>query len=129
MSSRCVTPKLIMVICATLMLAAQILGLHFHRDAGLHADEIGHHTMLHGTADQASHPGEDVEIDPLAGGLAKFIKVWLFAGFPLVALLWLVHAPRPTLPAFARAGPRPHPAHFVLHPPSHAPPLQLVLVR
>jgi hypothetical protein len=137
-----------MAFCATLMLATQLLGLHFHRhtvasdvavtrssssthlrDAGLHVQEIGPHAEHHAFSDRASHPGEDVEIDPLVAGFAKFFKVCVGAGVLLLALLWLVHAARPTVPALSRSGPSLHPALFVLRPPSHAPPPPILLWR
>ena len=116
-----------MVICAMNMLLAQLMGLHFHRHVGV--DDAGHGTSLqlrdagihlhgaddshhrsdhhHSSADRASHPDADLEIDPLGASVAKFSKVWLNAAVLLVAMLCLfavvgaVPSSRALLPAAA----------------------------
>jgi hypothetical protein len=126
-----------MVLCAANMLLAQLMGLHFHRhvmvgvpdhglslhlrDAGmhLHADADGHHAP----ADGASHPDEDLEIDPLGTGLAKFSKVWLNPIFLFIAALCLF-AVALAPPSRFESITRRHPALFFLRPPSNAPPLK-----
>jgi hypothetical protein len=132
---------MIMALCAVNMLLAQMMGLHFHRhmmtgvpahgmslhlrDAGmhLHAETDGHHAA----ADRASHPDEDVEIDPLGTGLAKFAKAWLTPALlfivTLCTLAMVVAAP----PGFQSLTRR-HPALFFLRPPSNAPPLKPLFV-
>ncbi len=135
-----------MLLCALFMLTAQLMGLHFHRhavaahagetqgtslhlrDTGVHGHESLHGTNHHAASDRASHP-DDVEIDPLADGIAKFIKICMAPAVLLLSLLWLVTL-RPTIFAwFAPAVAQPHPALFVLRPPSHAPPLRLSPAR
>ncbi len=131
-----------MVLCAMNMLLAQMMGLHFHRhmvggaadhgpslhlrDAGMHLHEAAH--QHHATDDRASHPDEDLEIDPLGAGFAKFSKIWLNTAFALVAVFCLLvvgtGAPRRFLQRV-----RHHPALFFLRPPSNAPPLKLSLAR
>jgi hypothetical protein len=127
--------RILMVLCALNMLFAQLLGLHFHRhvidgptdhgtslhlrDAGLHLHEDA--ADHHAAGDRASHPDEDVEIDPLGTGLAKFSKVWLGAAVLfLVAFALLIVVPASTfrVPPFI---PR-RMALFALRPPSNAPP-------
>lgn len=122
-----------MVFCAMNMLLAQMMGLHFHRhvagltdhgvslhlrDAGMHLHEdSGHHAM----ADRAAHPDEDLEIDPLGTGLAKFAKVWLTPALVFVLALCLIalaHVPAARFEPLRRR----HPALFFLRPPSNAPP-------
>lgn len=136
------TPRLVMVLCAVMMLLAQLMGLHFHRHVAaagsehgtsLHLRDVGVHMNeaadVHDAAgDRASHPDEDLEIDPLGTGIAKFVKLWLGPALLVVAIFCLlVTQPLPragaTRPAFHR------PARFALRPPSNAPPLKLSLVR
>lgn len=130
-----------MVLCAVNMLLAQMMGLHFHRhvagasahgtslhlrDAGLHLHEAA--DAHHAPGDRASHPDEDLEVDPLGAGFAKFSKLWLNTACLLLAVfLLLIAAPAAT----RRFEPpvRRHPALFFLRPPSHAPPLKLSLAR
>jgi hypothetical protein len=134
--------RITILACAIVLLLAQMTGLHFHRhvlaagpdhgmslhlrDAGVHvhADQGDHHAP----ADRASHPDEDVEIDPLGAGIAKVFKVWLSTACLLVTLLCLFVA-TPAAAVSPERTRRPHPALFVLRPPSHAPPLELSLVR
>ncbi len=136
-----------MVGCALVLLAAQLMGLHFHRHAHADVATPDHHTTVHlrdadihahaalvdhdhhAIDDRASHPDEDLEIDPLGAGLAKIFKIWLAAVVLLFALQLLLPA-GPALPSslqwlFARV----HPPLFVLRPPSNAPPLKLSPVR
>lgn len=140
--------RLVAVLCVLSMLAGQLMGLHFHRhapgldgagasatsihrrDTGVHLQGSADHAAHHAAADRASHPGEDVEIDPLAGGLVKFLKNLLGAGFFLCTLLLLVRAVSANVPLRPlRSGAVLHPALFVLRPPSNAPPLKLSLIR
>jgi hypothetical protein len=133
---------MVMVFCAVTMLLAQLMGLHFHRhvaDAGsahgtsLHLRDVGVHmheaAAAHDEAgDRASHPDEDLEIDPLGTGIAKFFKAWVGPAFLAVAILCLLV----TLPVAQLGTPRPafhRPALFALRPPSNAPPLKLSLAR
>jgi hypothetical protein len=135
-----------MLLCALFMLTAQLMGLHFHRhaavvhagidegislhlrDTGVHAHESLNDMSHHAPDDRASHP-DVVEIDPLASGLAKFIKICMAPAMLLLAMLWLA-ALRPAAPAaIARSAARLHPSLFVLRPPSNAPPLRLSPVR
>jgi hypothetical protein len=126
-----------MVLCAVNMLLAQLMGLHFHRhmiagvsdhgmslhlrDAGLHVHEDA--DEHHAAADRASHPDEDLEIDPLGTGFAKFSKVWLNPTLLfMVALCLIAMATAP--PSRFESITRRHPALFFLRPPSNAPPLE-----
>jgi hypothetical protein len=129
------TLRMIMALCAVNMLLAQMMGLHFHRhvmavesghgmslhlrDAGthLHEEADGHHAA----ADRASHPDEDVEVDPLGTGLAKFSKVWFTPALLFIVALCMLAVVLRTAPAFESLTRR-HPALFFLRPPSNAPP-------
>ncbi len=139
--------RLLMVACAMMMLAGQLMGLHFHRhlsggDAGfghglsLHLRDADVHSHAaaqlhdhHAIDDRAAHPDDDVEIDPLAAGLAKLIKIWVAPCVLLLALLWCLDVRWSVLQRVDRPVARRHPSLFVLRPPSHAPPLKLSLVR
>jgi hypothetical protein len=131
------TLRMFMALCAVNMLLAQMMGLHFHRhatagssahdmslhlrDAGmhLHAEADGHHAA----ADRASHPDEDVEVDPLGTGVAKFSKVWLAPALLFIVtlcMLGLVLAPPSGFESLTRR----RPALYFLRPPSNAPPLK-----
>jgi hypothetical protein len=130
-----------MVFCAVNMLLAQTMGLHFHqhiqgggaghgtslhlRDAGMHLHEAA--DKHDSSTDRASHPDEDLEIDPLGAGFAKFSKVWLNTAFVLLATICLVLLMPAVLASFEPQRRR-HPALFFLRPPSHAPPLQPLTV-
>lgn len=124
-----------MVLCGVNMLLAQGMGLHFHRhmlpdasghgtslhlrDAGLHLHEDASEHQAAG--DRASHPDEDLEIDPLGTGLAKLFKVWLNPAllfFTIICLLAMALA----APFAFESVTRRHPALFFLRPPSNAPP-------
>jgi hypothetical protein len=127
---------MIMVLCAMNMLLAQLMGLHFHRhvttgvsdhgmslhlrDAGVHLNEEDGH---HATGDRASHPDEDLEIDPLGTGFAKFSKVWLNQSVLILVILCLV-AVALAAPSGFESIRRRHPALYFLRPPSNAPPLK-----
>jgi hypothetical protein len=127
---------MVIVLCAVNMLLVQALGLHFHRhiqadagdhgtslhlrDAGMHVHENG--VDHHARGDHASHPDEDLEIDPLGAGVSKFSKIWLVAAVLSVVVLCLFVV----VPACARAFEPPlrrRLALFSLRPPSNAPPL------
>jgi hypothetical protein len=134
---RSLSLRMILALCAVNMLLAQMMGLHFHRhvimgvpahgmslhlrDAGthLHAQTDGHHAA----ADRASHPDEDVEIDPLGTGLAKFSKVWLTPALLFIVMLCVLTMMQPAPSRFESVRRR-HPALYFLRPPSNAPPLE-----
>jgi hypothetical protein len=130
------TFRTIMVLCAMNMLLAQLMGLHFHRhmvasgadhgvslhlrDAGMHLHEDDAH---HSATDLAAHPDEDLEIDPVGTGLAKFSKVWLSPTLLFIVMLCLIATATVGPSRFESIAPRP-PALFALRPPSNAPPLE-----
>lgn len=125
-----------MALCALNLLLVQGLGLHFHRhmhadaaghppsmhlrDTGVHLhEEAGHH---HVAGDHASHPGDDVEVDPVGAGFAKFFKVWLGTTPQPVGISALLAVAPPAQADFQQPARR-HPDLFFLRPPSNAPPL------
>jgi hypothetical protein len=146
MSALSLTTRIALLLCVLCMVAAQLTGVHFHRhaiaahagaqhgislhlrDTGVHGHESLQGKDHHAPGDRASHP-DDVEIDPLAAGFAKFLKICMGAALPVLAVLWLV-AMQPVAVA-SRWRPPVHqrPSLFVLRPPSHAPPLKLSLSR
>jgi hypothetical protein len=123
-----------MALCALSMLLAQVMGLHFHRhlvpgisdhgvslhlrDAGMHLHE---QAVQHSAADRAAHPDEDLEIDPVGTGLAKFSKAWLNTTLLFIVTLCLLTMSL-AAPSRFESIRRRHPALFFLRPPSNAPP-------
>ena len=130
----------LLALVASLLLFAQIMGLHRHMhsdaaahgvqselhfgDAGLH-DEVAAHThAIEGGAaiTHEHHAGADVEVSALGDALGKYWTNLLPAGLLAAAFFLLV------LPPVSRmAPPRPvglavrrHP--FSLHPPANGPP-------
>ena len=146
MHSSPLATRLVLLLCALFMLGAQMMGLHFHRhavaahggavhdtslhlrDTGVHGHEALHGMDHHALGDHASHP-DDVEIDPLAAGIAKFFKICMGPALLLLALLWLVGLRSVAFAWFARPVAQRHPSLFVLRPPSNAPPLRLSPAR
>jgi hypothetical protein len=134
---RSLTFRMIMALCVVNLLLAQMMGLHFHRhvtagvagpDMSLHLRDAGMHVHAeadghHAAADRASHPDEDVEVDPLGTGVAKFSKVWLAPPLLLIVTLCLLALVLAAPTAFESLTRR-HPALFFLRPPSNAPPLK-----
>jgi hypothetical protein len=138
-----------MVLCAVSLLLAQLMGTHFHRHAHVDGAHSGHdhrttvhlrdadvhaHAALdvgdhHAFDDRASHPDADLEIDPLGAGLTKFFKIWISPALLLFAMLLLLATGPPLRIRPQWLVSRPHPALFVLRPPSNAPPLKLSPVR
>jgi hypothetical protein len=138
--------RLILLAFVAALLSTQLMGLHYHRhaqhhasadagssvhlrDFGVHvegvADGIDHHSL----DDRASHPGDDLEVEPVADSVVKFYKTWLATGFVFLAVLWSF-GPAPAAAAWVLgAAPRPHRSRFVLRPPSNAPPLKLSTAR
>jgi hypothetical protein len=133
------TARRIVVVCAALLLLAQVSGLHYHRhvepasgqshgtelhfeDGGLHLDET-RADHRHGVA---SHRHVDVESQAVKTGLVKaFFDSLLLPLLTVVVVLATASA--------AAAAPRPsrnpegHPPRpFDLRPPSQAPPPVLV---
>ncbi|MGC4028749.1 MAG: hypothetical protein QM696_07760 [Steroidobacteraceae bacterium] len=132
--------QLVAAVCITLLMATQLLGLHYHRrlhgagaghghaaelhlrDAGVHLAHAAHGHP--GSADRAAHPGIDLEIEVIAEGFTP-------PQHPLSPAL--VPAMQPGITADAREPlrvvqqrpPCGRPARYALSPPSHAPPASL----
>jgi hypothetical protein len=129
-----------------MLLSTQLMGLHYHRhaahsaggesgtsvhlrDFGVHvegaADGVDHHAL----DDRASHPGDDLEVEPVADSVVKFYKTWLAIGFVFLAVLWFFSCSPIAAAWVERPAPRLHRSRYVLRPPSNAPPLTLSIAR
>jgi hypothetical protein len=141
-----VTARWIVVVCAAMLLLAQVMGLHYHRhvervdghahgselhfeDGGLHLDEqrADHRHALDAAGSQSGHWHIDVESKVVKPGLLKaFLDAVLLSLLMRVATL-VLPAAGPQLcwrPRAAGAARRIHP--FSLRPPSQAPPARLL---
>jgi len=133
--------RLIIGAFALLLVVSQLMGLHYHRhavvsaeassgttvhlrDYGIHAEHAADGADHHDFSDRASHPADDVEVEPIADSLAKYYKTWLSTGLLFLPHVWF-YGVRPAPPVrIARAAVGEHPRPYVLSPPSNAPPLK-----
>lgn len=127
----------VLALVVSLLLFAQVMGLHrhLHTEAGLsahgvqselHFGDAGLHPNEHAHADEGApamhHAHGDVEVSGIGDALAKLSINLLPIGL-LMAALFLLAAPivrRARLAPYTAAPLRRHP--FLLHPPANGPP-------
>lgn len=130
----------VLAVVVSLLLFAQVMGLHRHvhadvaahgaqselhfGDAGLHADGDVHTHSINGEApvSHEHHAGYDIDASALGDALAKLSMDLLPVGLLMVAffLLALAAAPHVVLPRYSPPVLRRSP--YALNPPSNGPP-------
>lgn len=149
MNAPVATARWIVTLCVAALLLVQILGLHHHHHVHLHDDGMAHHgsslhfgsEVLHAGiphdgpcadhgegCDGASHAHLEVDASAVEPYLFKMVLKPLsaLALFCMALLLaWPVQRSRTPPRPPASVGRKP-PRHYVLGPPSQAPPLTLV---
>lgn len=132
----------VVLLCVTLLVAAQVLGLHYHRHVDLGAAAPAHggdhaphasfrdagastsHEHDHGQegAGHEAHDGVDVEIEGVAGGAAEAAKAPLLFAVLLMLLPVLARRRAARVPRRRAAEPVAQAPPRYRLPPSQAPP-------